>query len=51
MPEHNKPVKRGLVREPQPWEWSSYRHYEFGERGSVLANEEQKARLAVRKIA
>ncbi len=48
---HNNPVKRGLVPEPEQWEWSSYRHYAFGERGIVLVNEEQKARLTVREIA
>jgi hypothetical protein len=48
---HNNPVKRGLVREPQQWEWSSYQHYEFSEHGIVLVNEEQKARLTVREIA
>jgi putative transposase len=48
---HNNPVKRGLVREPQQWKWSSCRHYEFGERGIALVNEERKARLTVREIA
>jgi putative transposase len=48
---HCNPVKRGLLGEPQQWQWSSYRHYEFGERGMVLVNEEQKARLTVREIA
>jgi putative transposase len=48
---HRNPVKRGLVREPWEWEWSSCRHYEFGERGIVLVNEEQKARLTVREVA
>ena len=48
---HRNPVKRRLVQEPQQWKWSSYRHYEFGERGIVLVNEEQEARLTVREIA
>ncbi len=48
---HNNPVKRGLVREPQQWKWSSCRHYEFGERRIVLVNEERKAVLTVREIA
>jgi putative transposase len=48
---HRNPVKRGLVREPQEWAWSSYRHYADGERGVVLVNEERKAELGVRKIA
>jgi putative transposase len=48
---HRNPVKRGLVLEPQQWEWSSYRHYADGERGIVLVNEVQKAEMKVRKIA
>jgi putative transposase len=32
---HRNPVKRGLVKEPQGWRWSSFRHYVTGERGSV----------------
>ncbi len=42
---HRNPVKRGLVLEPQPWAWSSYRHYAHGERGVVLVNEQQKAEM------
>ena len=48
---HRNPEKRGLVLEPQQWDWSSYRHYAHGERGVVLVNEEQKAELKLRKIA
>ena len=48
---HRNPVKRGLVLEPQQWEWSSYRHYTEGERGIVSVNEEQKAEMKVRNIA
>jgi len=48
---HQNPVKRGLVLEPQQWRWSSFRHYEYGERGAVLVNEPQKAELHVREIA
>jgi len=32
---HRNPVKRGLVREPADWEWSSYRHYALREVGPV----------------
>jgi len=46
---HRNPVKRGLVLEPQQWNWSSCRHYADGERGLVLVNEERKAELKVRK--
>jgi putative transposase len=27
---HNNPVKRGLVKSPERWEWSSYRYYADG---------------------
>lgn len=32
---HRNPVRRGLVKEPQDWAWSSFRHYAMGERGVV----------------
>jgi putative transposase len=32
---HRNPVKRGLVAQPQGWQWSSFRHYATGERGIV----------------
>ena len=32
---HENPVCRGLVDEPGEWRWSSYRHYQTGERGVV----------------
>jgi len=48
---HRNPVKRGLALEPRQWQWSSYRHYADGERGIVLVNEEQVAKMRVRKIA
>src|SRR5205807_2136272 len=30
---HRNPVKRGLVKSPEEWRWSSFRHYAFAERG------------------
>ncbi len=45
---HRNPVKRGLVLQPQDWNWSSYRHYANGERGILLVNEEPKAELKIR---
>ncbi len=27
---HRNPVKRGLVKEPEDWAWSSFRHYLTG---------------------
>jgi putative transposase len=32
---HNNPVKRGLVMVPEDWQWSSFRHYLYGEVGNV----------------
>jgi len=32
---HRNPVHRGLVTRPEGWLWSSYRHYAFGEPGTV----------------
>jgi putative transposase len=32
---HRNPVKRGLVRTPEDWKWSSYRHYALREIGVV----------------
>ncbi|ABF42478.1 protein of unknown function DUF1568 [Candidatus Koribacter versatilis Ellin345] len=32
---HQNPVKRGLVKSPEQWTWSSFRHHAFGEIGTV----------------
>ena len=32
------PVKRGLVEQPEQWQWSSFRAYYYGERGLVRVN-------------
>jgi putative transposase len=32
---HRNPVKRGLVSSPDPWAWSSFRAYYFGEKSVV----------------
>jgi putative transposase len=32
---HRNPVRRGLVKNPEDWQWSSYRHYLTGEVGVV----------------
>ena len=32
---HRNPVKRGLVREPADWKWSSFRHYALREVADV----------------
>jgi putative transposase len=44
---HRNPVQRGLVKDPQEWRWSSFRHYAFGERGPVLVNEQRPAVLKI----
>ncbi len=41
---HRNPVKRGLVKEPGDWKWSSFRHYAFGENGVVEIESEWTAR-------
>ena len=32
---HRNPVKRGLVKKPEDWAWSSFRHYATGEMRTV----------------
>ena len=32
---HRNPVKRGLVKNPEDWPWSSFRHYASGAKGTV----------------
>jgi len=50
---HRNPVKRGLVNEPIDWQWSSFRHYATGERGTVeiesfwTAEERERAKLSL----
>jgi hypothetical protein len=44
---HRNPVKRGLVLEPDQWPWSSFRYYAYGERGTVLVNEQRRAALRI----
>ncbi len=41
---HRNPVKRGLVRDPGDWKWSSFRHYAFREIGVVEIESEWTAR-------
>jgi hypothetical protein len=47
---HQNPVKRGLVSEPEQWEWSSFRHYARDETGPVLVNEALRAEIKVRVV-
>ncbi len=32
---HRNPVARGLVRKPEDWAWSNFRHYATGMEGTV----------------
>jgi putative transposase len=48
---HRNPVVRGLVLEPEEWAWSSFRHYAYQERGTVMVNEMERSELRVRKIS
>jgi putative transposase len=48
---HRNPVVRGLVLEPEEWAWSSFRHYAYRERGTVMVNEMERSELRVRKIS
>jgi len=36
---HRNPVKRGLVKSPEQWRWSTYRFYLLEEAGLVCVNE------------
>jgi putative transposase len=40
---HRNPVVRGLVRKPEDWEWSSFRHYRTGVEGVVEIESEWTA--------
>jgi putative transposase len=41
---HRNPVKRGLVKDPAEWRWSSFRHYSLREVGIVEIESEWTAR-------
>ena len=41
---HRNPVTRGLVTRPEDWEWSSFRHYATGIKGTVEIESEWTAR-------
>ena len=41
---HRNPVARGLVREPDEWPWSSFRHHWSGEMGTVEIESQWTAR-------
>ncbi len=41
---HRNPVARGLVKRPEDWPWSSFRHYAIGTEGTVEIESEWTAR-------
>jgi len=47
---HRNPVKRGLVKEPGEWKWSSFRHYAYREMGVVEIESEWTGRDRERKV-
>ena len=48
---HDNPVKDGLVQEPEPWAWSSYRSYALGEPGKVKINDWPRAEVKIAPAA
>jgi putative transposase len=46
---HRNPVKRGLVKSPELWQWSSFRAYAFGEASPVSLNDWSVRRLKRRE--
>ena len=47
---HRNPVKRGLVKSPEQWAWSSFRAYAYGESGAVRVNfQEWELKIKTRK--
>jgi putative transposase len=48
---HRNPVKRGLVLEPDQWQWSSFRSYAYEESGRVVINAPGSAKLKIRSRA
>ena len=36
---HRNPVTRGLVEQPEQWQWSSFCSYAFGDAGPVKVND------------
>jgi putative transposase len=46
---HRNPVRRGLVKSPEQWRWSSFRDYAYGERGPVRVNDGTVLKMKVRR--
>src|SRR5271170_2240851 len=41
---HRNPIRRGLCKRPEDWEWSSFRHYATGVEGRIEIESEWTAR-------
>jgi putative transposase len=48
---HQNPVKRGLVKEPDQWIWSSFRDYSCGQTGRVRINDTSVLKMRMRLSA
>jgi putative transposase len=48
---YRNPVKRGLVAEPEQWDWSSFRSYAYEERELVKINDCDIMKLRIRPVA
>jgi hypothetical protein len=48
---HRNLMKRGLLLEPEHWQWSSYRSYAYHEQGRVEINQCPNAVMKVRAVA
>jgi putative transposase len=48
---HCNPVKRGLVKDPEQWLWSSFRYHKYREAGLVGVNDCSILRIRLRESA
>ncbi len=48
---HRNPLQRGLEDSPDPWRWSNFRSYVFGEVGLVRVNETGLMKMQARAPA
>jgi hypothetical protein len=48
---HRNPVRRGLVLQPEQWEWSSYCSYAYHEQGRLKINQWPNPVMKIRTAA
>jgi REP element-mobilizing transposase RayT len=48
---HRNPVRRGLVKEPADWKWSSFRHYALRKLGSSKSSPRGQRRIERQKTS